>query len=535
MSSELSQWICRKLLFGCLLSVCLAIPAGAVELGEKVGPLELTTLDGPSFVMDNYDMDGRIGTVIAFLSARCPVTDQMAERINYVQEEYRHDDILWVGIGANPAESGEELREFCQRRGMIFPVYLDPQQKIRKRFGPKVTPEVFLLDSESVVVYHGAIGKMEDSALEAAIKALQDEKEIKVKHIPAKGTPIDKPGPKREIDDPYGSIAFSSELLFEKIEEASAHHCSTLTEAPNGDLLCLWYGGSYEASDDQKLFMARRKKGHRTWEKPEAIAGNSIKPAGNAIIFTDGSGRIWVLWGRKEGDRPRRRGSGGTGRLLYRISADNGYSWSKDQEFGVEFGVKPGWGVRNVPTWLSTGEMVLPLSGLKDHGDDLKSLYIMKTKNNGKTWQTSSPYRGGSQPTVIERDDSSLFVMMRGKPIIKQTLSEDGGKSWSEAGLSVLPNPNAGIAMTKLKNGHVVLVFNNTNEGRSPLNIARSLDGGRTWEEPLVLEPNPGEYSYPCVIQTSDGRIHISYTFRRYTIKHVEMNENWLVHLKRPN
>lgn len=476
MRNEMSRRVGKMVLFGCVLSVCLAIPAGAVELGEKIGPLELTTLDGPSFVMDNYDVDGRIGTVIAFLSARCPVTDQMAERINYVQEEYRHDDILWVGIGANPAESGEELREFCQRRGMIFPVYLDPQQKIRKRFGPKVTPEVFLLDSESVVVYHGAIGKTEDSALEAAIKALQDEKEIKVKHIPAKGTPINKPGPKREIDDPYGSIAFSSELLFEKIEEASAHHCSTLTEAPNGDLLCLWYGGSYEASDDQKLFMARRKKGHRTWEKPEAIAGNSIKPAGNAIIFTDGSVHIRVLWGRKEGDRPRRRGSGGTGRLLYRISADN-----------------------------------------------------------GKTWQTSAPYRGGSQPTVIERDDSSLFIMMRCKPIIKQTISENGGKSWSEAGLSVLPNPNAGIAMTKLKNGHVVLVFNNTNEGRSPLNIARSLDGGRTWEEPLVLESNQGEYSYLCVIQTLDDRIHISYTFRRYTIKHVEMNENWLVRLKRPN
>jgi len=65
-------------------------------------------------------------------TARCPVTDAQAERINYVQEEYRHDDILWVGIGANPAESGEELREFCQKRGMVFPFYQDPQAKIQK-------------------------------------------------------------------------------------------------------------------------------------------------------------------------------------------------------------------------------------------------------------------------------------------------------------------------------------------------------------------------------------------------------------------
>jgi hypothetical protein len=118
-------------------------------LGEKTGPLKLTTLDGPSFVMDNYDTDGRIGTVIAFISARCPVTEQMAERINYVQEEYRHDDILWVGIGANPGEPGDELRDFCQKRGMIFPVYQDPQGNIRKRFEAKVTPEVFLLNAKS--------------------------------------------------------------------------------------------------------------------------------------------------------------------------------------------------------------------------------------------------------------------------------------------------------------------------------------------------------------------------------------------------
>jgi len=153
-------------LFGCVLSVGLAASAGAVEVGERIGPLELTTLEGPKFVMDNYDK--RVGTVIAFLSSRCPVTDRMAERINYIQEEYRHDDILWVGIGANPAESGDELRDFCQKRGMIFPFYQDPQGKIRKRFAPKVTPEVFLLNANSEVVYHGAIGDSEDVALEAA-------------------------------------------------------------------------------------------------------------------------------------------------------------------------------------------------------------------------------------------------------------------------------------------------------------------------------------------------------------------------------
>jgi len=83
---------------------------------------------------------------------------------------------------------------------------------------------------------------------------------------------------------------------------------------------------------------------------------------------------------------------------MYRISTNNGKTWTKDKPFGVKFGVELGWGVRNVPITLSTGELALALSGLKDQGDDLKSLYIMKTTDNGKTWETSAPYRGGWQP-----------------------------------------------------------------------------------------------------------------------------------------
>jgi predicted neuraminidase len=89
--------------------------------------------------------------------------------------------------------------------------------------------------------------------------------------------------------------------------------------------------------------------------------------------------------------------------------------------------------------------------------------------------------------------------------------------------------------MTKLANGHLVLVFNDSQTSRTPLSICRSLDEGRTWEKPLNLETNPGEYSYPCIIQSSDGKIQITYTYRRYAIKHVELNEEWLVHLQRPN
>ena len=89
--------------------------------------------------------------------------------------------------------------------------------------------------------------------------------------------------------------------------------------------------------------------------------------------------------------------------------------------------------------------------------------------------------------------------------------------------------------MTRLNNGHLLLVYNDSPDARSPLNIVRSVDDGKTWEQPLTLEYNLGEYSYPCIVQTVDDMIHITYTFRRFGIKHVSMNETWLTQFERPN
>jgi predicted neuraminidase len=66
-------------------------------------------------------------------------------------------------------------------------------------------------------------------------------------------------------------------------------------------------------------------------------------------------------------------------------------------------------------------------------------------------------------------------------------------------------------------------VYNHAREGRSPLNVALSRDG-RSWDAALALERGPGEYSYPAVIQTADGRVHITYTWRRQRIKHVAID-----------
>ena len=103
---------------------------------------------------------------------------------------------------------------------------------------------------------------------------------------------------------------------------------------------------------------------------------------------------------------------------------------------------------------------------------------------------------------------------------IFETWSNDGGQTWAPLVLTTLPNPSAGIDAVTLRDGRQVIVYNHTEKGRSPLNVAISRDG-TTWEAAVVLESEPGEYSYPAVIQTSDGLLHTTYTWKRQRVKHV--------------
>ena len=469
--------------------------------------------------MTNYA--ARRGTVAVFLSARSGVGQPETQALSELSSRYRQRGILFVGIFPNVEETAEEVRRFAQHAELLFPIYRDPERAAARQFGAKVLPEALLLDAEGAVLYHGAIGSTNEPALAAALAEFVHGQPVKVSNVPAPGTPIGQPESKRDPDDPFGSVAFSSELIFEKIPGVPAHHCSTIAEAANGDLVAVWYGGSYESADDQALFLARRKRGERTWSPPGVLIRNSAQPPGNAVVFRAGGKRLFIVWCRMEASRPLRRGGGwGETRLFYRTSDNHGHTWSQDEPFlgGVLEGL------RNVPIALASGGLLLPLGRS-----------FARTGNGGRTWEQVGTPNTGSQPTVIERSDGSLLTLLRKGPRILQSESSDSGRNWSPAIETELKNPDAGIAMTRLSNGHLVVIFNDSASARTPLSIARSRDEGRTWLPPLALESNPGEYSYPCVIQTADGRIHITYTFRRYTIKHVELDENWLTHLSRPN
>jgi alpha-L-rhamnosidase len=216
-----------------------------------------------------------------------------------------------------------------------------------------------------------------------------------------------------------------------------------------------------------------------------------------------------------------------------KTSADGGITWSAPQALPQGF-LGP---IKNKPVLLSDGTLLCPSSteqgGWKVHFE--------ATKDNGKTWSMIAPINDGKtsnaiQPSILSYGNGKLQILCRSKErVIEQSWSEDNGRTWSAITATSLPNNNSGTDAVTLSDGRQLLVYNHvkTPEGaskgaRTPLNVAISKDG-INWYAALVLEDSPiGQYSYPSVIQSADGYVHIVYTWRRQKIKHVKIDPRQL-------
>ena len=108
--------------------------------------------------------------------------------------------------------------------------------------------------------------------------------------------------------------------------------------------------------------------------------------------------------------------------------------------------------------------------------------------------------------------------------------SSDGGYSWSEVTPTSLPNPGAGIEAIALRDGRLVMVYNDQEEERDRLAVSISPDEGMTWEGTRHLENTPGgRFDYPSLVQSRDGTLHVTYSYNLKTIKHVRFNLDWIL------
>jgi len=316
----------------------------------------------------------------------------------------------------------------------------------------------------------------------------------------------------------------SSQFIFPVDHQPTIQsHASSICETPDG-ILVAWFGGDHESHPNVSIWTSRLTSDG--WSLPTEVAKDEApeaerQPAWNPVLFQPKDGPLMLFY--KLGPSPSRWWG------MLKTSNDYGRTWSEPVRLGDNDKVGSLVGpVKNAPIQLADGTILCPSStehrGWKIHFEVSKDL--------GKTWEVICPLEdekvyNAIQPAIIQHDANQLQVLCRSREnVIVQSWSQDEGKTWTPLSPINMPNPNASVDAVSLKDDRKLLVYNHTlREGdfpanRTMLNVAISADG-QSWHPVLTLERQPGEYSYPSVLQSADGLVHITYTYRRTTIKHV--------------
>lgn len=312
-----------------------------------------------------------------------------------------------------------------------------------------------------------------------------------------------------------------AEYLFDKAPFAECH-ASTIAQTPEG-LVAAYFGGTKEKNPDVEIWVQRRVNDR--WSAPVSVA-NGIQhskkryPCWNPVLFQIPGGELMLFY--KVGPSPQTW----WGELIR--SKDNGKTWSEPRRLPEDI-LGP---VKNKPVLLPDGTLLCP-SSTEVRSDQGWKLHFEMTKDWGKTWTITEKIDTASgidaiQPSVIFHKGNRLQLLARSKDDgVVTSWSGDNGNTWSKMERNVLPNPNSGTDAVTLKDGTQLFIYNPTGKTagrwsgmRSPLDLAVSRDGMH-WEKVATLESGKGEFSYPAIIQGTDGRVYITYTWNRKHIKFV--------------
>jgi methyl-accepting chemotaxis protein len=318
----------------------------------------------------------------------------------------------------------------------------------------------------------------------------------------------------------------SRRFIFTENAPTPSCHASTIVETAPGRLVSAWFGGTREGDPDVGIWVSRAEDGG--WTSPVEVADGrqpdgARHPCWNPVLFRAGPDDLRLFY--KVGPSPRAWWG------LVRRSTDGGATWGEPLRIAAAEGVPqmlrgvPVGPIKNKPERLAEGVILSPSST----EDDGWRVHVERSTDGGATWQVIGPLNDGKavaaiQPSILRLDAGRLLMIGRTRQgRLFRVESADAGRTWGALELTALPNPNSGTDAVTLADGRHVLVFNPVEKGRTPLVVAVSRDGD-AWTQAVTLEDEPGEYSYPAVIQATDGRVHVTYTWRRERIVHVVLD-----------
>jgi predicted neuraminidase len=296
-------------------------------------------------------------------------------------------------------------------------------------------------------------------------------------------------------------------------------HCSTLVNLPGEELLAAWMTGEYEPAPDQHLALARRRAGHIDWDRPIHLPQTNGRPEGQPVFLLDDAGTLWLYHVVLDGD------DWTSAHIRRRRSPDFGRTWSGSEDLGLP----RGWMLRSKPLRMSAQHWLLPA-----YDETTWRSFMLISHDGGLTWKAGGVIEtppGNIHPCPVAMPGGDLLAFLRtggrgGK--IWRAVSHSGGETWEPATPAGLPNPNSGLDLLARDHGVLVLAFNDSEYERTPLRVALSEDGGKTWPYCRTLQEGPGEFSYPTLIPAEYGLISLTYTHKREYIRYAEFDEAWL-------
>lgn len=304
-------------------------------------------------------------------------------------------------------------------------------------------------------------------------------------------------------------------------------HAGTIVENSRGEMLAAWFGGTREGHIDVNIWLSKITSG--SWSKPVRLTDvndfdslYSYKSVFNPSLFQYPDGGPLLLFFLT--------GPLGSGYGNIKASYDGGITWTKARKLPKP--VKGG--DKNKCVLLKDGTLVCP--------NNLGTVPKMDfTRNYGQSWAEHAlvpdpENYGAIHPTILVHGDQELQILARTRAgVMVTSRSNDGGNTWTPLSKTSLPQNFSGFDAVTLSDGRHLLVYNHISMDkgrwggpRTPLNVAISNDG-INWEAALLLEDEPGEFSYPAVSQSKDGMVHIIYTWNRVRMKYVKIDPSKLI------
>jgi len=187
--------------------------------------------------------------------------------------------------------------------------------------------------------------------------------------------------------------------------------------------------------------------------------------------------------------------------------------------------------IKNKPIRFPNGKILYPASF---ETQKEWNIYLETSDQNLEDWHKitiDNNKLNSIQPTILSYKNGALQLLCRSKnKNINESWSNDVGQTWSVLTPTQLPNNNSGIDAVTISDGRQILIFNPIVKGRNELAVAVS-DDGIKWNAAVLLENDQdpaAEFSYPAVIQSKNGLIHVTYTWNRKLIKHVVIDPSKL-------